>query len=214
MNCTEVELALEQDGLEAIPEAARTHLADCSACQSLVADFLAIGHAAREVPAEVAPPVRLWVSLRAQLEAEGLIRGPVAPEKVSWRESFAAFWRRRALATAAAGLVIVFVAAVEMRRTPTRPPAPAAPASISQAYAESAALLNKQEEMALASAAVSPVDVSLRDNLQIVKKFISDCEQRVQEEPGDDAAREYLSGAYQQKAELLAAMMDRSGGGD
>jgi hypothetical protein len=33
----------------------------------------------------------------------------------------------------------------------------------------------------------------------------------VNEEPQDDLAREYLSGAYQQKAELLSAMMDRGG---
>jgi hypothetical protein len=44
-----------------------------------------------------------------------------------------------------------------------------------------------------------------------VDDFIADCERRVKEEPQDDLAREYLSGAYQQKAELLAAMMDRGG---
>jgi hypothetical protein len=55
------------------------------------------------------------------------------------------------------------------------------------------------------------VDVSLRQNLDIVDHFIADCEQRVKEEPRDDLAREYLSGAYQQKAELLSAMMERRG---
>ena len=39
----------------------------------------------------------------------------------------------------------------------------------------------------------SVVDVSLRQNLDIVDKFIADCEQRVKEEPQDDLAREYLT---------------------
>jgi hypothetical protein len=59
----------------------------------------------------------------------------------------------------------------------------------------------------------SVVDASLRRNLDIVDNFIIDCERRVKEQPQDDLAREYLSGAYQQKAELLSAMMDRQGSG-
>ena len=55
------------------------------------------------------------------------------------------------------------------------------------------------------------MDVSLRQNLDIVDKFILDCEQRVKEEPQDELTREYLSGAYQQKAELISVMMDRGG---
>ena len=58
----------------------------------------------------------------------------------------------------------------------------------------------------------SKVDVALRQNLDIVDKFIVDCEQRVKEQPGDELARDYLSGAYQQKAELLSVMMEREGG--
>jgi hypothetical protein len=49
--------------------------------------------------------------------------------------------------------------------------------------------------------------------LDIVDNFIADCEQRVKEQPQDDLAREYLSGAYQQKAELLSALMERGGSG-
>jgi hypothetical protein len=60
-------------------------------------------------------------------------------------------------------------------------------------------------------ASTSPVDASLRDNLQTVDDFIADCERRVKEEPQDDLAREYLANAYQQKAELLSTMMDRGG---
>jgi hypothetical protein len=57
----------------------------------------------------------------------------------------------------------------------------------------------------------SKVDVALRQNLDIVDKFIVDCEQRVKEQPGDELARDYLTGAYQQKAEFLSVMMERGG---
>jgi hypothetical protein len=60
----------------------------------------------------------------------------------------------------------------------------------------------------------STMDVSLRQNLDIVDKFIVDCEQRVKEQPQDDLTREYLSGAYQQKAELISAMLERGGSGN
>jgi hypothetical protein len=36
------------------------------------------------------------------------------------------------------------------------------------------------------------------------------CEKSVHEEPDNQMAREYLYGAYQQKAELLATAMNRS----
>jgi hypothetical protein len=53
------------------------------------------------------------------------------------------------------------------------------------------------------------VDASLEQNLKQVDAFIADCERHLKQTPQDDLAREYLSDAYQQKAELLSAMMDR-----
>jgi len=221
MKCTEFERALEHDGLALhvdrfavalTNDAAQTHLASCDACQSLLADFSAIAAAARALPAEAEPPQRLWLSLRAQLAAEGILQEAAMPQKFSWRHSLAALFQSHALATAAVGLVLVAAGALQLHRTPPPPPAEPLP------YAETAAMLQQQERgvagMALANATTSPVDASLRDNLKIVDQFIADCEQRVRQEPTDDVAREYLSGAYQQKADLLAAMMDRTGSGD
>jgi hypothetical protein len=56
---------------------------------------------------------------------------------------------------------------------------------------------------------VSNADTSLRENLVTVNAFIKECQKRLQEDPNDPMAREYLSTAYQQKAEILAAMMER-----
>ncbi len=54
------------------------------------------------------------------------------------------------------------------------------------------------------------VTASIRRNLQIVDNFIAICEKNVREQPDNEMAREYLYGAYQQKAELLATATNRS----
>ena len=51
-------------------------------------------------------------------------------------------------------------------------------------------------------------DVSLRANLDTLDEFIDECKDRLAQNPQDQLTREYLNVAYQQKAELLSAMMD------
>jgi hypothetical protein len=77
MQRKEVQVVFGQDGLAPIPEAARTHLHERSSRQSSVADLRSIVSAAHELPAEVDPPARVWASLHAQLEAEGILRRSV-----------------------------------------------------------------------------------------------------------------------------------------
>jgi hypothetical protein len=207
MQCKEVEVVLEQEGWTPVPEAAREHLAGCSFCQSLVEDLTTIVATAHLLPAEIDPPARVWTSLRAQLEAEGIIKTPVAARQGSWWQGFSDLFRARLLATAAVGVLIVAAVALQLQH-------PQVPRTEAQsAYLETAAVLNNDEAHLLNThiASKSAVDVSLRENLEIVDKFIADCEQRMKEQPRDDFAREYLSGAYQQKAELLSAMMEREG---
>ena len=69
MHCKELESVLETQGLGQLPEDARLHLATCGACQGFIADLNAIVSVAKSLPAEVDPPDRIWISLRAQLEA-------------------------------------------------------------------------------------------------------------------------------------------------
>jgi hypothetical protein len=204
MQCKEVEVVLEQKGWTPLPEAARDHLAGCSACQNLVEDLTAIVATAHLLPAEIEPPARVWTSLRAQLEEEGIIK-PAAGERTSWWHGFSDVFRTRALATAAVGILVIAAVALQVDH-----PAPATEAR--NVYEDAATVLNADEaNLAQMQLGGSVVDVSLRQNLDIVNKFIADCEQRMKEEPRDDFAREYLTGAYQQKAELLSAMMERGG---
>ncbi len=205
MQCKEVEVVLEQEGWTPVPEAARAHLVGCGSCQNLVEDLTAIVATAHLLPPEVEPPARVWISLRAQLEVEGIIKTRAA-ERGSWWHGFADVLRTRVMATAAVGLAIIAAVALQVQ-------GPSAPTEARNLYADTATDLNNDEArlMHMQLAGNSVVDVSLRQNLDIVDRFIADCEQRVKEEPRDDLAREYLSGAYQQKAELLSAMMERGG---
>jgi hypothetical protein len=205
MQCKEVEVVLEQEGWTPVPEAACAHLAGCGFCQNLVEDLTAIVATAHLLPPEVEPPARVWTALLAQLETEGIIKTR-ATGRGSWWHGFADVFRTRVMATAAVGLLIIAGVALQVQR-------PSAPTEVRNLYADTATDLNNDEArlMHMQLASDSVVDVSLRQNLDIVDGFIADCEQRVKEEPRDDLAREYLSGAYQQKAELLSAMMERRG---
>jgi hypothetical protein len=222
MQCRDVEFVVEQEGLAPLPEAARAHVAGCSHCKEYVADLEAIVSVAHELPAEVTPPARVWVSLQTQLEAEGIIKTPVGRargERSSRWQGFNDLFRSRALATATVGLLIVAAGVLQLRQ----PPDPSSETRVSVAgpawqipFAQTARVLNEQEidlrNMRLASN--SAVDDSFRQNLEQVDDFIAECELRVQATPQDELAREYLSIAYQQKAELLSAMMDRGGSVD
>ncbi len=216
MKCKEVGLAIEQEGLLPLPPAAKAHIAECGACRDMVEDFFAIVHAAHAMPAELEPPARLWVSLRARLESEGIIRDLADTPRGSWLQAISAFFRSRALAAATVGLLILAGAFLEVRQT----------VNISQTEAPAVVQTGPSNEdiptvldpieadlsnMMPANSMAAPVNDSLRQNLRIVNGFIADCKQRIQEDPQDDLAREYLNSAYQQKAELLAAMMDRGG---
>jgi hypothetical protein len=107
---------------------------------------------------------------------------------------------------------MVLIVALVLFRTPVKPVLEAH----DESFNSTLTVLSEQEHdlsnMQLASTNdVSAVDASLRQNLQQVDEFIADCEQHLREQPSDELAREYLTNAYQQKAELLSAMLDRGG---
>jgi hypothetical protein len=252
MQCEDIELILEQEGLEPLPEAARAHLAECAGCRSYVADLTSIVDVAQKLPDEIAPPERVWISLRAQLEAEGIIQTQptvVPAASSSWWSSLHAFFSNRGLAAATLAIVIVAAGVFEIARDKAvsnnttspeiarqLPAAPAVtPSSTQQVkspqartsaqtspqpvtnftapaeFASTAQVLNDQEPLAtgMLASSNSTIDASLRENLKKVNEFIADCERHLKEQPQDELTREYLSAAYQQKAELLSAMIER-----
>ncbi|HLZ12112.1 MAG TPA: hypothetical protein VKP58_05945 [Candidatus Acidoferrum sp.] len=229
MQCKEIEAVLENEGLSPLPESVRAHAASCGACSNLIADFSAIVSAAESLPAEVEPPARVWVALRNQLELEGIIKSPAAEPRStqpSWLESLSRILSGRAIATVGVALVMVVVAVIQIRHDAApkqrmdeaareiSAQAPPAPIVMTEPLAETGQTL-RQEEQKLPMvrqadfARMDRTDTSLRQNLASLNQFIEECRHRLKEDPNDELAREYLSVAYQQKAELLSAMLDR-----
>ncbi len=221
MQCKDVAQVIEQQGFSPLPEAARGHVSGCQACSSLVADFERIVAAAHEIPAEVDPPTRIWIALSAQLESEGIIRKPkmdVATESAPWWQGFGQLIRGRMLATAAVALLIVAVGILQIGRKPappnTKTAVVVATPAVAEPFAEAATSLDQEEQslgpiQTVSTSSTSAVDNSLRENLVTLNAFIKECRKRLKEDPNDQVARDYLSAAYQQKAEILAAMMER-----
>ena len=214
MQCNDFEHVIEENGPVQLPVAAQTHAAGCPSCSALAQDFAAILAVASQIPAEVEPPARVWVALQAQLEAEGIIRQPkmVMPaETAPWWQGFGRLVRGRMLATASVAGLILIAGIYQIRQRPVEKSTPV----IAEPFAETATTLDQEEQslgaMQPASTLgfVSNADTSLRENLVTVNAFIKECQKRLQEDPNDPMAREYLSTAYQQKAEILAAMMER-----
>jgi len=109
MECKDVEAVLEREGLSPLALSTREHLAGCETCRDLLADLSAIVTAAKEISGEENPPERVWVSLRAQLEAEGIIREreiAKEPTAAPWWQGFAELWRPRVLAMVGAGVLV------------------------------------------------------------------------------------------------------------
>jgi len=212
MQCSELEFVFEQEGIPPLAPEAREHLASCSSCKQFVADVTSIVALAHQLPAEVDPPEHLWISIRAELERQSVIRGAHQPAAgTSWWESFADLFRSRLLAGAAVTALLIVAASVSFR---TGPPQILEPQHDDNFTSTVSALSQQEHDLAnmqLASTNATAVDTSLRQNLQQVDDFIADCEHRVHEVPSDELTREYLTNAYQQKAQLLSAMMDRGG---
>ena len=73
MQYRKTQVAPKHDGRPLLPEEVPTPLAARSRRQGFASDLRSIASAAHLLPAEVAPPARVWSSLRAQLEKEGIL---------------------------------------------------------------------------------------------------------------------------------------------
>ncbi len=206
MQCREFVQALDvwMDG-ERRPDA-EAHVRSCADCSGLVADLESIRSAGREL-SDVEPPPRVWAAIRSQLEAEGLM------EPRGWRRwlpSFGIGWMRPALAgallvvLAAGGFVLGtrFSKSNNLATWKTGNLAATAPieADLGKFELHAVSALHEQNPT---------VNVAFKQNLEIVDNYIAECEKSVQDDPEDELSRDYLYGAYQQKADLLEQMSER-----
>jgi hypothetical protein len=217
MQCDQFEQILEQQVDGPLPEPAVAHIHGCEACRALTADLEAIQSAVIELGAEgVAPPEHVWVALRNQLEAEGIIR-EASPASQSLQRGWWFAFQRPALAGAFLSVVLIAAGLISYLGNSTQMAVhPQLELKQESSVAPSAESVF-QEEVLTVSEANAPglrndaaVADSIRRNMNIVDNFIAMCEKDVREQPENEMAREYLYGAYEQKAELLATAMDRS----
>jgi len=218
MQCDEFEQILEQHDEGALPEHALAHLGSCETCRGLVADFGAIRDLAVELDAEgVVPLERVWISLRNQLEAEHLIH-ELQPTTQRISAPWWAAFQRPAFAGSFLALLLVAATAVGVRWGTPQPAAREQLALVEETSpVRSADTVFKEEVLTMGNDSIPglqredrAVTDSIRRNLQIVDNFIVMCEKDVREQPDNEMAREYLYGAYEQKAELLATATSRS----
>jgi hypothetical protein len=197
---------------------ARAHVRECANCRGLVEDMDAIRQTAGVWAAEEAdPPARVWVSLRAQLEQEGLIRDAVHAGEPSqkersrgWLAGIFSVVPRPALAGAYLLALIAGSFALTGPSAKQLNESRWISGTQDSTGAMSAQLQTAERDSVSAMAGSDPVvTASLHDNLAIVDNYIALCEKSVREEPENEIARDYLYDAYEQKADLLAQMTER-----
>ncbi len=173
----------------------------------------------------------MWISLRSQLEAEHVIRDSqtddphLDQQRASACESCmpgGTVFQRPALAGAFLS-VILFAASrgyFPKRGAPQMAVHPQFAPQQESSPVLSADSIFKEEMLTVGNDGGrtptrnakrdTAVADSIRRNLGVVDKFIALCEKSVREQPDNEMAREYLYGAYQEKADLLATAMNRS----
>src|SRR5580698_772060 len=203
---------------------ALAHLRSCRNCSSVVSDLDLIHTEAHSwSSAEQDAPERVWTSLRAQLEQEGLIHetipasedraqdvANVAAPHAGWFARLFARLPRPVLAGAylAALVAVAFALSgpVNKRVNEARwlkgTQTSTSPLSAQLDFAE-------QNSNSYVTRSNPVVAASLHQNLAIVDNYIALCEKSVSEDPQNEVARDYLYEAYQQKADLLTQMTER-----
>ena len=213
--CAQFEQMLEEQPDGPLPAVASAHMHGCEDCRALWSELEAIRTAGMEWGSEeVEPPEYLWASLRQRLESEGLIREKT--ERQAWL--FGWFAPRWSLAGAFGSLLLLGAILagyqIQDRGGVAQLPVRMGVLDVQPKLVTSELVntLNGDVKRVFDSLPQgnSVLASSLRENLGIVDNLIADCEKSVREQPDDPIARDYLYGAYEQKAVLLATATDRS----
>ena len=203
MNCTEFQNALP-DFIEggAVAEA-EGHLQSCMACAGLVADLQEIAGQARLLAASDEPGPHVWVRIAESVELEGLARlQELVPRRALWWGAGQVFWAVPAWAAAVAALLLLAFGLNTLRQAPATP-------ATSVAVIKPAAPVDDDDMKLLA--AVEKRSPSKRArykaHLEAVNASIRDAKRSVEQEPGNELARERLIEAYDQKSALYEMAM-------
>lgn len=216
--CTDFEnnLAAYLEGEKA--PAVVDHAKECDFCRCLLADIQLIRTASPELGLEE-PPAALWVNIRATLVQEGVIH--------SDRRSFWSRWlphgEWRTLRYPAPVAAAVIVAAIVLFKAPGYLVRPAPqPANIIHAAVFGQDVMASQDISGLRQT-IGQLEQTYRANQSLLEPSmksaydksldsldteIRECQASMHEQPENGLARQYLSRAYVQKAQLLQSALE------
>jgi putative zinc finger protein len=192
------------------------HLGACSRCSAVYNDLRAIVAGAQQLP-PFEPNDSLWLKLRAQAEAEGLMRS--RPETAWLRMEWFRLLEgpRIAMATAFLAVLVMVASVMTYRGIQNAPQGPSRDSTAEiqaanevrtaeQHYLEAINSLQKITESRMAQMDPSLKSV-LEDNLATIDYYIDKCRETVKNDPSNALAQRYLLEAYRKKVDLLASIV-------
>lgn len=189
------------------------HLKSCAVCSDLVQDLRYIAEQAKLLVPMEDPSPRVWSGIQNALEREGLVRPargtarfrPAANLIPGRRGAVGGLLVFAALLLVATGLIIY------RNRAQQAPAAEASKPANPGAQQTAAAVDDDDVQLLQAVQAHAPaVLATYQDNLSSVNAYIADAKQRVEQNPDDEQARDYLISAYNEKAMLYEMATSRS----
>lgn len=206
MNCTEFQNGLADFIDGGVAAEAEGHLKSCPACAGLVTDLREISGQARLLAAADEPRPEVWARIEKSLELEGLTRAQVAaPRRALWWGAGQSRWAVPAWAGAVAALVLLALGVNTLRQAPAASPT-------AMKAIQPAALVDDDDLKLLAAVEKRAPSKHARykAHLEAVNASIRDAKRSVEQDPGDELARERLIQAYDQKSALYEMAMARS----
>jgi hypothetical protein len=196
------------------------HARECPYCAVVLADLVQIRLATHHLPQEE-PPARVWANIRANLEAEGILREQV-PAWHRWLPR-PVFFPRSAPLGALAALALFSATLLMSPRGMNQANSAGALAPAGKTMAASIVSMGLDESfvqtlgemektyLAQEDSLEPPIKDTYRKSLHSLDTCIQECLRHCQKEPGNALARQYLVRAYQTKAEVLASALEFSG---
>ena len=203
MNCAEFQKSLPEI-IEGSGNAEQLgHGKTCPVCSDLVQDLRYIAEQAKLLVPMHDPSPRVWAGIQSSLQSEGLVRpsaaGRFQPQVMA---GGAPRWGNYARWGAAAAVVALAIGLITFRNpgTGTETPAnqPVANNTTTDSDPNDAQLVAVVAQQAPERAEV------YKRSMQDVNAYIADAKRSMDQDPSDDAAREHLMSAYDQKAMLYA----------
>jgi hypothetical protein len=218
MNCREIRdrfsSRIDHELVQVEEVEVRQHLEVCPSCSTVYQDLLYLRESTKELDL-VSPPDRLWKSLRARMQAEGLIRKP----RNFWERVFPlgfATGLKPALTGAIVTLVIVAASSFLVTRYSHRQPGMpvSSDAQVLQEvrdaelhYQQAIQALTESSRKRLETLDPAVAEI-FNDNLATMDYYLKECKEAAVTNPDNPLVHHYLLTAYQKKVELLETIVN------